>query len=152
MPGARGPGAKINLSGTFCTFCTYHWNAATHADEAEGEPERRAFTRPEREAFFGHADEEVLRVRDKARKGWLPAFRDATLFKVAYAYGLRRNETRMSSRDGAPLATNVQGFRLSVIRSASALNSTVMPCSASASMIATMSTGGPSRCGSNTPR
>jgi hypothetical protein len=29
------------------------------------------------------------------RKGWLPAFRDATLFKVAYGYGLRRNETRM---------------------------------------------------------
>lgn len=29
------------------------------------------------------------------RKGWLPAFRDATLFKTAYAFGLRRNETRM---------------------------------------------------------
>jgi integrase/recombinase XerC len=28
-------------------------------------------------------------------EGWLPAFRDATLFKVAYAFGLRRNETRM---------------------------------------------------------
>ncbi|MEU9118160.1 site-specific integrase [Streptomyces sp. NPDC048483] len=35
------------------------------------------------------------RVRGKGRKGWLPAFRDAALFKVAYAYGLRRNETRM---------------------------------------------------------
>ncbi|MFI9248289.1 hypothetical protein ACIGXF_38350 [Streptomyces sp. NPDC053086] len=61
----------------------YDWNAATHADEAEGEPERRAFTRPELEAFFDHADEEVLRVRGK---GWLPAFRDATMFKVAYGY------------------------------------------------------------------
>jgi integrase/recombinase XerC len=30
----------------------YDWNAATHADEAEGEPERRAFIRPELEAFF----------------------------------------------------------------------------------------------------
>ncbi|MFE7777673.1 hypothetical protein ACFU5O_27995 [Streptomyces sp. NPDC057445] len=37
----------------------------------------------------------MLRVRGKGRKGWLPAFRDTTLFKVAYAYGLRRNETRM---------------------------------------------------------
>ncbi len=73
----------------------YDWNAAAYADEAEGEPERRAFTRPELEAFFDHADEEVLRVRGKGRKGWLPAFRDAALFKTAYAYGLRRNETRM---------------------------------------------------------
>ncbi|WAU01623.1 site-specific integrase [Streptomyces libani subsp. libani] len=28
-------------------------------------------------------------------RGWLPTFRDATLFKTAYGYGLRRNETRM---------------------------------------------------------
>jgi hypothetical protein len=35
--------------------------------------------------------------------------------------------TRTSSRNGAPLATKVQGLRLSAIRSASALNSTVMP-------------------------
>ncbi|MEV0492257.1 tyrosine-type recombinase/integrase [Streptomyces atratus] len=81
--------------GTHPVQVVYDWNAATHADEAEGEPERRAFTRPELEAFFDHADEEVLRVRGKGRKGWLPAFRDAALFKVAYAYGLRRNETRM---------------------------------------------------------
>src|SRR4029450_4039034 len=40
-------------------------------------------------------DAQVARVRAAGRKGWLPAFRDATLFKVAYAYGLRRNETRM---------------------------------------------------------
>lgn len=81
--------------GTHPVQVVYDWNAATHADEAEGEPERRAFTRPELEAFFDHADEEVLRVRGKGRKGWLPAFRDAALFKTAYAYGLRRNETRM---------------------------------------------------------
>ncbi|MGW2102813.1 tyrosine-type recombinase/integrase [Streptomyces olivaceoviridis] len=81
--------------GTHPVQVVYDWNAVTHADEAEGGPERRAFTRPELEAFFDHADEEVLRVRGKGRKGWLPAFRDATLFKVAYAYGLRRNETRM---------------------------------------------------------
>ncbi|MFG6202412.1 tyrosine-type recombinase/integrase, partial [Nonomuraea sp. JJY05] len=37
----------------------------------------------------------VARIRAAGRKGWLAAFRDATLFKVAYAYGLRRNEVRM---------------------------------------------------------
>ncbi|MEU4119047.1 site-specific integrase [Kitasatospora sp. NPDC028055] len=73
----------------------HEWNSAVHRDEAEGEPERRAFTRPELEAFFDHADDQVLRVRGKGRKGWLPAFRDAVLFKTAYGYGLRRNETRM---------------------------------------------------------
>ena len=50
---------------------------------------------PTTEAFFDHADGEVTAIRDRGRKGWLPAFRDATLFKVAYAYGLRRNEVRM---------------------------------------------------------
>ncbi|MFC9881350.1 hypothetical protein ACFVJW_17385 [Streptomyces libani] len=73
----------------------HDWNAAVHADEGEGEPERRAFTRPELEAFFDYADEQVVRVRGKGRKGWLPTFGDATLFKTAYGYGLRRNETRM---------------------------------------------------------
>jgi hypothetical protein len=29
-----------------------------------------------------------------ARKGWLPAYWDATMFKVAYSYGLRFNEVR----------------------------------------------------------
>ncbi len=29
------------------------------------------------------------------RKGWLAAFRDATLFKVIYGWGLRRRETAM---------------------------------------------------------
>ena len=29
------------------------------------------------------------------RKGWLPVFRDATAFKVAYGFGLRRTETQM---------------------------------------------------------
>jgi len=47
------------------------------------------------EAFLDHADAEVSRIRAAGRKGWLPAFRDAALFKVAYAYGLRRNEARM---------------------------------------------------------
>jgi len=34
-------------------------------------------------------------VRAAGRKGWLAAFRDATLFKVTYAWGLRRREAAM---------------------------------------------------------
>jgi site-specific recombinase XerD len=48
--------------------------------------------------------ERVARIRAAGRKGWLAAFRDATLFKVAYGYGLRRNETRML--DVADFGTN----------------------------------------------
>ncbi|WP_240796579.1 hypothetical protein [Streptomyces sp. RFCAC02] len=46
-------------------------------------------------------------TRAFGRKGWLPAFRDATLFKTAYAYGLRRNETR--TLDAADFGRNPHG-------------------------------------------
>jgi site-specific recombinase XerD len=71
------------------------WNTAVHVQDNESDPGKRAFTIDELEAFFDHADGQVARIRAAGRKGWLPAFRDATLFKVAYGYGLRRNETRM---------------------------------------------------------
>jgi integrase/recombinase XerC len=70
-------------------------NAAAHVADSEAEPARRAFTRAELQALFDHADEEVARRRAQGRKGWLSAFRDATIFKVAYGFGTRRNETRM---------------------------------------------------------
>lgn len=41
------------------------------------------------------------------RKGWLAAFRDAVMFKTAYAFGLRRNETRML--DAADFGRNPAG-------------------------------------------
>jgi integrase len=81
--------------GTHPIQVVHEWNAAVHAQQAEADPSKRAFTLAELQAFFDHADAQVARIRAAGRKGWLPAFRDATLFKVAYAYGLRRNETRM---------------------------------------------------------
>jgi integrase/recombinase XerC len=85
----------------------HEWNAAVHAQQAEADPSKRAFTLEELQAFFDHADAQVARIRASGRKGWLPAFRDAVLFKVAYAYGLRRNETRML--DVADLGRNPHG-------------------------------------------
>jgi len=70
-------------------------NAAVHVADSEAEPTKRAFTRPELQALFDYADEQVERKRALGRKGWMSAFRDATILKTAYAYGLRRNETRM---------------------------------------------------------
>ncbi len=81
--------------GTHPIQVCHEWNTATHLQESEADPAKRAFTREELQVFFDHADEQVERISGAGRKGWLPAFRDATLFKTAYAYGLRRRETRM---------------------------------------------------------
>lgn len=81
--------------GTHPIQVVHEWNSAVHVQEAEAEPTKRAFTLEEIQAFLDYADDQVTAVRGRGRKGWLPAFRDATLFKVAYGYGLRRQETRM---------------------------------------------------------
>jgi integrase len=65
---------------------------------------RRAFTVAELQALFDYADDQVAQSRAAGRKGWLSLFRDATLFKVAYSYGLRRREVAML--DLADFGTN----------------------------------------------
>jgi integrase/recombinase XerC len=70
----------------------HEWNTVAHRADYEGRPGNRALTRDELQAFFDHADGEVAAIRGRGRKGWLPAFRDATLFKVLYGWGLRRRE------------------------------------------------------------
>jgi len=73
----------------------HEWNTATHVAEYEGKPTRRPLTRAELQAFFDAADDRVEQVASIGRKGWLAAYRDATLFKVCYAFGLRRQEVAM---------------------------------------------------------
>lgn len=70
-------------------------NRAVHVADYEGRPERRPFTRTELQALFDVADQAVEDAARSTRKGWLPAFRDATLIKVVYAWGLRRTEAAM---------------------------------------------------------
>ncbi len=93
--------------GTHPVQVCHEWNTAVHVQEAESDPSKRAFTLDELQAFFDYADDEVARIRAAGRKGWLPAFRDATLFKVAYGYGLRRREVAML--DVADFGRNPQG-------------------------------------------
>jgi integrase/recombinase XerC len=81
--------------GTHPVQVCHERNTAVHVQQAEGDPVKRAFTVDELQAFFDHADGQVRRVRGWGRKGWLPVFRDATLFKVACGYGLRHAETQM---------------------------------------------------------
>lgn len=70
-------------------------NLAVHSADYEGRPGRRSLTRIELQALFDAADDHVEMVRGRGRKGWVAAFRDATMLKVAYGWGLRRRELRM---------------------------------------------------------
>ena len=70
-------------------------NTAAHVCEHEGRAERRPLTRAELQAFFDAADDHVEKAAGSRRKGWLASFRDATLFKVIYGWGLRRREAAM---------------------------------------------------------
>ena len=81
--------------GTHPVQIFHEWNTARHTSDNESRPEVRPFTRGELQEFFDFADEQVDQARRLNRKGWLAAFRDATLFKVAYAWGLRRREVAM---------------------------------------------------------
>jgi integrase/recombinase XerC len=93
--------------GTHPVQVIHEWNSAVHVAEAEADASKRAFTRDELQALFDHADEQVDRILHAGRKGGLSAFRDAVLFKTAYAFGLRRNEARML--DVADFGRNPQG-------------------------------------------
>lgn len=73
----------------------HEWNTAVHRSESEGRPGNRPFTRQELQVFFDHCDAQVTKAAKSGRKGWLAAFRDAALFKVIYAWGLRRREAAM---------------------------------------------------------
>ncbi len=82
------------LFGSHPAQVCFDWNTAVHVQDTESDPTKRAFTRRELQRFFDRADDEVTRVAETDRKGWLAAYRDAVIVKSAYAWGLRRNEVR----------------------------------------------------------
>lgn len=88
------------------TQVCHEWNTVAHLADYEGRPGNRPLTCEELQAFFDHADAEVAAIRGRGRKGWLPAFRDATLFKVLFGWGLRRREGARLER--ADLARNAK--------------------------------------------
>ena len=78
--------------GTHPVAICHEWNTIAHLNDYEGSPEARPFTREEIQRFLDYADDQVDRVVRSKRKGALAAYRDATLFKVIYGWGLRRTE------------------------------------------------------------
>jgi integrase/recombinase XerC len=73
-------------------------NVPRHTIDQEANPGRRPLTKLECQKLFDAADERAVAVRHKGAKGFVPAFRDATMLKVAYAWGLRRHELVMLER------------------------------------------------------
>jgi integrase/recombinase XerC len=67
-------------------------NSIVHLTEFEGQPSVRPLTREELVVFFDFCDARVNELRRLRRKGSLAALRDAALFKLIYAWGLRRRE------------------------------------------------------------
>jgi site-specific recombinase XerD len=70
----------------------HDWNTASHLVDYEGSPGRRPMTREEVQALLDHADAQFDLAMREGRKGALTAYRDATVFKVIYAWGLRCSE------------------------------------------------------------
>lgn len=81
--------------GTHPVQVCHEWNTAAHVQEASARPRKRPLTRDELQDLFDYADDRVDHALKQGRKGWISAFRIATAIKVAYAWGLRRNEVRM---------------------------------------------------------
>jgi integrase/recombinase XerC len=97
----------------------HEWNTIAHLNDYEGDPEARPFTREEMQRFLDYADEQVDRAARARRKGALAAYRDATLFKVMYGWGLRRAETsRLDLTDWGrnPAAPEFGGYGMLHVR------------------------------------
>jgi integrase/recombinase XerC len=78
--------------GAHPTPVCHEWNTIAHLNDYEGNPEARPFSREELQRFLDYADDQVERAVRTKRKGALAAYRDATVFKVIYGWGLRRTE------------------------------------------------------------
>lgn len=93
-PTAGPRSARSAFAATRCRLCTSGTAPCTFQD-AEEDPARRACTRTELQGVLRLCRRACRRRARRRAQGLAAAFRDATLFEVAYAYGLRRNEVRM---------------------------------------------------------
>ncbi len=99
--------------GTHPVQVCHEWNTLAHLVDYEGRPGRRPLTRQEVQRLLDYADDQVGRAVRRGRKGALSAYRDATVFKAIYGWGLRCNETaRLETTDlhRNPRAPELGGF------------------------------------------
>jgi len=72
--------------GTHPARICFESSTTAHLVDYEGNPDRRPMTREELQRFFDYADDRVDAAARSGRKGALAAYRDATVFKVMYAW------------------------------------------------------------------
>lgn len=78
--------------GEFPVQVSHEDNMLRHLTDFEGSPGRRPLTRLEVQTLLDRIDHEVEVRLEQKRKGAALAYRDATIFKVLYGWGLRANE------------------------------------------------------------
>ena len=84
----------------------HEWNTAVHVQEREADAAKRA-PRPNCMPSSLTAMTRWRASGPSVARAGFPPFGDATLFKTAYAFGLRRDETRML--DAAGFGRNPHG-------------------------------------------
>ncbi|MBP2266200.1 integrase [Pseudarthrobacter sp. PvP004] len=97
--------------GTHPAQVFFDWNTATHAEEFEGRPSKRPFTKDELQRLFDYADDQVEIIQASGRKGWKAAYRDSVMLKIAYSYGLRFNELRHLQTVDFSINPHIRRFR-----------------------------------------
>lgn len=105
--------------GAHPTQVSHEDNMVQHLSDFEGSPARRPLTRDELQRLLDRADNEVDVRIQQGRKGAAMAYRDATMFKVQYAWGLRSNELcHLDTTDlfRSPHAKQFEGIGLVQVR------------------------------------
>lgn len=105
--------------GTHPVQVCHEWNTLAHLVDYEGGPDRRPMTREELQMLFDYADDRVEQAVRRGRKGALTAYRDATIFKVIYGWGLRCHEaSRLDVTDFSrnPRAPELGGYGALLVR------------------------------------
>lgn len=102
-PAYRWPDLCAEVFGEYPSQICFAYNLPVHVSDNEAEPQRRAFSRSEVQTLFDFFDDEVERLYAQNSKAWLTTLRDSCIAKVAYAYGLRRQEVlRLQIHDFGP--------------------------------------------------
>lgn len=102
-PAYRWPDLCERIFGEYPSQICFAYNLPVHVSDNEAEPRRRAFSRNEIQTLFDYFDDEVERLYGKNNKAWLTTLRDSCIAKIAYGYGLRRQELlRLQIQDFGP--------------------------------------------------
>jgi len=99
------------------TQVCHEWNTTRHLEEYDHRPERREVSRDELRLFFNHVDDRVEQLVEANHKGAAIAWRNATMFKIQYATGVRPGElVKLQTCDLLPHPVAPQFGGLAVVR------------------------------------